>query len=298
MNISQDSPSKENEKKYTCRWIDESSIKYVTLNDGTRVRYVLSGEGPDLVLTHTVRTQLDLFQYVVPLLAKRFTVYALDLPGFGWSDIQPNEPHDEPTLRRKLKEFISILGIKQPTLVGESIGATLSLAVAADLGNAVERVVAFNTYDYFPGLERSNALASFIIKSVRAPIVGPVFAALENKAVTGGIMAGGFHDPKALPDHLLDEYTRVGKRPGYVKAARKLLKSLGSFVAARGLYPLIKAPVTLVWGDEDWSSLKDRAGVEKAVPSARVVTLKQTGHFSSLERPADFARIVFESSGV
>src|ERR1700712_4510160 len=39
------------------------------------------GDGPNLVLIHTVRTQLDLFQFVVPLLAKHFTVYALDLPG-------------------------------------------------------------------------------------------------------------------------------------------------------------------------------------------------------------------------
>lgn len=283
---------------YTARWLDADAEHRVPLgSDGAQVRYVKIGQGPNLVLLHTVRTQLDLFQFVVPLLAARFTVYALDLPGFGWSDIPAAAKPEEPFLRARVKEFLSVLKIDRPVLVGESIGATLALSVAADLGDAVSHVVAFNTYDYLPGLERANLLASVIIKSVRAPIVGPVFAALENRSIVAGIMRGGVHDPNVLPDALLDEYARVGKRPGYSNYSREVYKALPSFVAARQLYPRIKVPVTLVWGDKDWSTREDRAAVGKAVPSARVVTLEETGHFSALERPNDFARIVVEASG-
>ena len=281
---------------YTRRWLPSGEIATVTLRDGTRIRYVRGGRGPDLVLTHTVRTQLDLFQRVIPLLAPHFTVYALDLPGFGWSDLKPDLPKDEPTLRAALREFIAILGIERPILAGESIGATLSLSLAAELGDRVERVFAFNTYDYLPGLERSNLLASVIIKSVRAPVVGPVFAALENRAITGGIMSGGFHDPRSLPSDLLDEYARVGGRAGYSKAARSLLKALPSFVAARTRYRSITAPVTLVWGDKDWANPRDRAGVETAVPAPEVITLERTGHFSALERPQAWADIILAAT--
>ncbi|WP_342150057.1 alpha/beta hydrolase [Methylorubrum sp. SB2] len=277
---------------YTRRWFGSGEIAVATLRDGTRLRYVRAGRGPNLVLTHTVRTQLDLFQRVIPLLAPHFTVYALDLTGFGWSDLKPDAPKDEPTLRAALREFIAALGIERPILAGESIGATLSLSLAAELGDAVERVFAFNTYDYLPGLERSNLLASIIIKSVRAPVVGPVFAALENRAITGGIMKGGFHDPRSLPADLLDEYARVGARSGYSRAARALLKALPSFVAARARYASVTAPVTLVWGDGDWANLRDRAGVAAALPSPEVVTLDRTGHFSALERPQAWADII------
>ncbi|MCJ2088939.1 alpha/beta hydrolase [Methylobacterium sp. E-005] len=277
---------------YTRRWLKAGEIATTTLRDGTRIRYVRVGRGPNLILAHTVRTQLDLFQRVIPLLSPHFTVYALDLPGFGWSDLRPDAPKDEPTLRAAFRDFVATLGIKRPILAGESIGATLSLSLAAELGDAIERVFAFNTYDYLPGLERSNLLASIIIKSVRAPIVGPVFAALENRAITGGIMSGGFHDPRSLPADLLDEYARVGGRVGYSKAARSLLKALPSFVAARARYRAITAPVTLVWGDTDWATLRDRAGVEAAVPAPEVITLDRTGHFSALERPQAWADII------
>ncbi|TXN22422.1 alpha/beta hydrolase [Methylobacterium sp. WL9] len=281
---------------YTRRWLPSGEIATTTLRDGTRIRYVRVGHGPELVLIHTVRTQLDLFQRVIPLLSPHFTVYALDLPGFGWSDLKPGLPKDEPTLRAALKEFIANLGIARPILAGESIGATLSLSLAAELGDKVERVFAFNTYDYLPGLERSNLLASIIIKSVRAPVVGPVFAALENRTITGGIMSGGFSDPRSLPSDLLDEYARVGARPGYSRAARTLLKALPSFVAARARYRSVNAPVTLVWGDKDWSTLQDRTGVERAVPSPTVVTLERTGHFSALERPQAWVDIILAAT--
>ncbi|MCJ2061926.1 alpha/beta hydrolase [Methylobacterium sp. J-088] len=283
-------------QNYARRWLKCGEIAVATLRDGTRIRYVRVGRGPNLVLTHTVRTQLDLFQRVIPLLSPHFTVYALDLPGFGWSDLKPDAPKDEPTLRAALKDFIATLGIERPILAGESIGATLSLSLAAEVGDAVERVFAFNTYDYLPGLERSNLLASIIIKSVRAPVVGPVFAALENRAITGGIMNGGFHDPRSLPSDLLDEYARVGGRAGYSKAARTLLRALPSFVAARARYRAITAPVTLVWGDKDWSTLRDRAGVEAAVPAPDVITLERTGHFSALERSQTWADIILAAT--
>ncbi len=73
----------EGAQDYTRRWLASGEIAVATLRDGTRIRYVRFGTRAELVLTHTVRTQLDLFQRVIPLLSPHFTVYALDLPGFA-----------------------------------------------------------------------------------------------------------------------------------------------------------------------------------------------------------------------
>ena len=44
---------------------------------------------------HTVRGQFDYFQRVIPLLWDNFTIYAIDLPGMGWSDIVPGAQYYE-----------------------------------------------------------------------------------------------------------------------------------------------------------------------------------------------------------
>jgi hypothetical protein len=74
---------------YTRTWSPSGEIEYATLADGTQLRYVKAGSGPALILLHTVRTQLDHFQLVIPNLVHAFTVFAIDMPGMGWSDITP-----------------------------------------------------------------------------------------------------------------------------------------------------------------------------------------------------------------
>ena len=72
----------------TDTWTDgHGSIQCFTRYDGSRLRYFTAGSGPALVLMHTVRTQLDYFHRVIPQLWDSVTVFALDLPGMGWSDI-------------------------------------------------------------------------------------------------------------------------------------------------------------------------------------------------------------------
>ncbi len=79
-------------------WAPEIPVRYLDLN-GVRLRYLATGDGPALVLLHTLRTQLDMFRRVVPELAKHFRVYALDYPGHGWSDI-PQVDYDAEYRRR------------------------------------------------------------------------------------------------------------------------------------------------------------------------------------------------------
>ena len=285
--------SEQPDNTYTRTWAPDLRSSFVKLPDGTKVRHIVTGTGPDLLLLHTIRTQLDLFQRLVPLLAGRYTVHAIDYPGFGWSDITPGANYEEPTIRRRVIELIDALGLdKGLHLVGESIGGALALTVASQLGSRIDRITAINTYDYFPGIERASAFASFIVKGVKAPVVGPVFAALENRAIVARIMRAGVADLGSMPDDFIDELARVGKRPGYAHVARAVFRSLPSYVAARELYSAIESPVTLVYGDHDWSRPPDRETTQSLVPAARLVMLERAGHFASLEQPERLAALI------
>jgi len=280
--------------RYTRTWSPDGEIDFLTLADGTRLRYLKTGQGPTLVLLHTLRTQLDFYQRLIPLLKDRFTIYALDFPALGWSDIKPGASYVEPALRKAVVEFIETLDLTDMTLVGESIGATVALTVSTELGDRIRQVIALNTYDYPQGVERANLLANVVVKAMRIPVIGLMFSKLANPPILGGIMGGGFHDPKKLPKDFVLEQLRSGKRSGYASAETKYFRALPSYIAARTLYPRITVPVTLVYGDRDWSDLEDRAEVAQLVPGNHMMTLEATGHFSALERPDAIARIVHE----
>jgi pimeloyl-ACP methyl ester carboxylesterase len=282
---------------YTDTWTEgHGTIQYFTRSDGSRLRYFTAGDGPALVLVHTIRTQLDYFHRVIPQLWDSFTVYALDLPGMGWSDIVPGAAYEEPDLRAAVVEFVTGLDLHDVTLAGESLGAALSLQASVDLKNRVSRVVAFNSYDYPSGLERGNWFARFIIGSVRVPVMGPVFAAMENRAIMKGVMRGGVVDKAALPDEFIAELRRSGRRKGYARVARAVYRSLKGFEKARDRYQDVSVPVTLVYSDQDWSRPAEREHVARLLSEVERITLADTGHFSALERPNEMARILRRSN--
>nr|WP_244190472.1 alpha/beta fold hydrolase [Streptomyces caeruleatus] len=106
--------------------------------EGT-LRYLKAGTGAPLVLLHTVRTQAEHFRLLIPLIAEQYTVYALDLPGMGYSEIVPGASYDEPAMRTGVERLLTELDLHDVTLVGESMGAVLALTTAADLPERVRR---------------------------------------------------------------------------------------------------------------------------------------------------------------
>ncbi len=271
----------------------------IQISDTLSLRYQKIGDGPPLVLMHTIRTQLEYFRSLAPILAKSYTVYVIDLPGHGHSPIDPRARFDEPYFRQGVIGFIEKLNLTDVTLVGELIGGALALTVAAAIPQRVKRVYAINPYDYETrygdGIRRGNWFANFIIGSLQIPALGAFNASLENRFVLGKIMGGGYHNPRKLPSDLLTEFDEVAHRPGYKRAARKVLAGWRSWSKARDQYRGITAPVTLIYGDSDWSRPDERERTRALIPQARMVTLKDTGHFSAVENPSELARIILES---
>jgi len=265
-------------------WDRSIPVRYLAVQ-GMEVRYVRTGKGPPLVLLHTLRTQLDIFENVLPELARDFTVFAVDYPGHGWSDI-PRTDYTPEFFTRFVAGFLDALSIDQALLGGVSIGASIPLLLAAERHPRVRAVVSINPYDYGQrGVDRANLVAKIIFTLAPIPVLGPTVMRLRNPMVEGKILEGGVATPASVSPAFLKEVFAVGERPGHYQAFLNLIRHMPLWRRAHQVYGRIQVPVLLVYGDHDWSRESERQATLREIPGARLVLVERGGHFLPLDRP-------------
>ena len=274
------------------RWAPNIPIDSVEV-DGNRLRYIKTGKGPTLVLLHTLRTQLDLFEKLVPELAKHFTVYALDYPGHGYSDI-PKTRYDAAFFTYAVEGFLAKLDLRDVTLAGVSIGGSIPLIVAARRNPRVTRVIAVNPYDYAKGrgMARSSPLGWLINYVALVPFIGETVMRLRNFLIMRSVLNGGVADPNSISPALMQEMYRVGNRRGHYRAFLSLLRNSTSWQSATKDYGRIEIPVLLIWGAQDWALPSEREHDRTLIPGVQMATLDRGGHFLALDRPQELIQAI------
>lgn len=274
------------------RWAPNIAIESVEV-DGNRQRYIKTGKGPTLVLLHTLRTQLDLFEKVVPELAKHLTVYALDYPGHGYSDI-PKARYDAAFFTDAVEGFLAKLDLRDVTLAGVSIGGSIPLIVAARRNPRVARVIAVNPYDYAKGrgMARSSPLGWFVNYIALVPFIAETVMRLRNFLIMRSVLNGGVAGPNSISPALMKEMYLVGNRRGHYRAFLSLLRNSASWETAAKDYGRIEIPVLLIWGAQDWALPSEREHDRTLIPGVQMATLDRGGHFLALDRPQELIQAI------
>jgi pimeloyl-ACP methyl ester carboxylesterase len=279
-------------------WAPDIPVRYADIGGGVKLRYIRAGSGPNLVLLHTLRTQLDLFEKVVPALTKSFTVYALDYPGHGYSDI-PRARYDADFFVCSVEGFLIAHDLEHVTLCGVSLGASIALIMAGRRNPRVARVIAINPYDYAKGrgMARSSLLGRLIVTTSEIPLLGEFIMRLRNFVIMKAVLRGGVANPDSIRPALLKEMYEVGNRSGHYRAFISLLRNARSWEAATEIYRSIEVPVCLVWGEGDWALPRERDHHLTLIPGAQVVTVENGGHFLPLDRPRELTQLVVRFAG-
>lgn len=275
-------PPQAPEKLY---WSQDIPIQYISVN-GSRMRYIKTGSGPNLVLLHTLRSQLDIFEKVVPELSKNFTVYALDYPGHGFSETLDVD-YVPSMFTEYVEKFLDELDIRDAILSGISIGGVITLLIAAKHNPKVRGVVSVNPYDYDKGMgvTRGNFIAWLIIKPTLIPILGETFMRFRIKLIEKIIFQGGVTRNNALTDGFIDLMYRAGEQRGRYRGLINLFRNGKQWEEARDEYKNINIPVKVVYGDQDWSNEDERQRTINAIPNSTTVIIKEGGHFLSMDQP-------------
>ena len=266
------------------------------LEDGSYIRFKKSGSGKPLILLHTIRNRLEYFDQITPLLENFYTVYVLDLPGFGDSPVNRAANYDQSYMTRAIVDFAKKNKLFKLTLAGESIGGVLCATVAIMLPRQVENIFVFNPYDYDTnfgeGVRRANLFARFIIWNMSLPVIGNFFAALENRLILWLIFRGGVCNKKAITLKYVSLLSTSTRKPGNVYHTRNVFSNFKSWTEAKNQYRELKVPVTLVYGSRDWSSKEERGESRDLLNPKKYVELRDAGHFSFLDAPEKAADIL------
>ena len=129
--------------------------------DGRAVGYRRFGAGPPVVLLHASPRSAAALLPLGLRLADRFTVFAFDSPGFGWSDPLRIDRPDAHDYGDALVAAFDALGLRQVPVYGSHTGAAIAVAAALDHPDRVT-ALALDGYAIFTPTEQSEYLATYL----------------------------------------------------------------------------------------------------------------------------------------
>ena len=276
--------------------MNNSELKKFNLKDGTHIRYKVCGNGPPLILLHTFRNRLEYSDLLVPELMNNYSVYCLDLPGFGDSPINKDTAYNQEFFTTTISDFITESDLTDVSIAGESIGGILPITVSLKIPDRIRKLFCFNPYDYdtkfAEGIRRGNFFSNFILFHVGLPVIGNFFSSLENRFILKNILAGGFVDKSKLPKNYLNLLASTIKKPGYVYHFRNVLSNFQTWIECKNIYETVNHPTVLIYGEADWSTLEERSDSQNKLKLNSHHKLAECGHFSFLEQPKKVAQII------
>jgi pimeloyl-ACP methyl ester carboxylesterase len=263
------------------------------------VNVIELGEGPPIVFVHGLSGCWQNWLEQLPVLAANHRVVALDLPGFGYSQM-PREQITISLYARVLDRVMDALEIDAAAVVGNSMGGFTTAELAIAFPQRVERMVlaapaGISSYNNRTAM-RSAALIRRMwpLIAVQANWVAAHADAVARwPRLRDATMYVPILHPSRLPAVLAAEQLRGTGKPGFVQALEANLN-----YDFRHRLPEIACPTLIVWGEQDrLITVRDADVYTELIPDARKVIFEDTGHAPMLERPARFNALLEQFLG-
>jgi pimeloyl-ACP methyl ester carboxylesterase len=272
---------------------------------GYQITYTVAGEGIPLLLVHGFGASIGHWRKNIPVWAEGgYRVFTIDLLGFGGSD-KPAIAYSLELWQELLKDFWAC-HIQTPTVfIGNSIGALLSLMMAANYPEMVKGAVLLNVAG---GLNhRPNELNPVLglimagfTKLVGSPITGKfIFNQVRQKQRIRSTLSQVYCDQTAITDELVD----LLYLPSCDVGAQEVFASILTAPAGEkpeDLLPKVTCPILVLWGESDpWTPIKG-AKVFREMATQKdiqVIPIPNTGHCPHDENPRGVNPLVLEWLG-
>jgi pimeloyl-ACP methyl ester carboxylesterase len=278
-------------------WLDidwRRHLRSMKLHEA-RVNYVEMGEGPPVVFVHGLSGCWQNWLENIPHFASRHRVIAVDLSGFGESEL-PREEISIPGYGKFVDAFLGAIGVERCALVGNSMGGFIAAETAISHPSRVEKLVLVAAAGGPTLADHGSRDAKRLMRAARllAPAIAAVFARRERfvrrPRLRGALFWKVARHPELLRPELCYEVASGAGKPGFNDALQAILD-----YDFRDRIPEISCPTLIVWGrNDEIVPVQDAYEFERLIPGAKRVIFEDTGHVPMLERPARFNRVLEE----
>lgn len=242
--------------------------------DGVKLHYRDTGEENrrPVIIMHGWGCNVDTVASIENIFKGKMRVINIDLPGHGMSS-EPPEVWGVEEFTAMMENFISKLGLVRPSLVGHSFGGRISILLSSR--GDVDKVLLVDAAGIKPK------------RSIKYYWKVYSFKAMKN---TVFLLCG-----KKKGSEIVDRLRGKKGSADYRNSSPRMRAIMSKCVNEDLKYamPSIKAPVLLVWGEDDTATpLSDAQTMKKLIPDAGLVSFPGCGHYSFLDNPFGFKAVV------
>lgn len=232
---------------------------------GLKVYCEKKGSGPDLILLHGWGCDGRIFSSIVSELMAYFTIYNIDLPGFGNSD----EPINFYTLDDyvdMLKDFINKFKITNPIILGHSFGGRIAIRFTSET-NLTKKLILVDSAGVKP-----KGYCKTKFKILRYKLKKKTYQLLKKvDKYQNLIQNSGSNDYKNATPTMKKTLSVISKT-----FQEKELKS-------------INTDTLIIWGKNDYTTpYQEGLKMQKLLKNSAIVSIDNVGHFPFLEKPYHF----------
>jgi pimeloyl-ACP methyl ester carboxylesterase len=268
--------------------------------NGTSLHYVAGGQGPDLLLIHGFPENWSAYAEIMPRLAERFRVVAVDLRGIGGST--PTERgYEAATMAEDMHQLARELGLNRPYVVGHDIGGGVAYAFARLHPEAVRGAMVLDVplagVEPWDAIKVDPTLWHFGFHA--APGLAEQLLAGREAVYFDYFLRSAVADPRSIHDDDIERYACAYSAPGRMAAAMSMYRvteadeTFGEQQRGR-----LDVPIALVGGAAPNLGFGPilptvAAGLQAAgVHTVTVETIAGSGHYVLDEKPSEVAGLI------
>ena len=258
----------------------------ITTVSNHRMAYLDVGQGPPLILIHGFGGSMWNWEHQYSVLARTHRVIIPDLIGSGLSD-KPKEVYTPERFVEFFLQFMDSLNIPQATLVGNSMGAGLAMAMALDYPERVTRLVLISG---FPAQVEKNIASPHYQRflSHRPPLwLAKLGNWMAGRRTTEHILKEIIYNSALISPTVIDRSFHNRQRGDFLAPLYSLMDNIQSWEGQYGnRLQKISHQVLLLWGDHDRVfPLEVGERVKDQLPHVEWHVIPEAGHLAQWEEP-------------